>query len=135
MSAANYTPNLIATQNILPFSVIRVSTGVDFGVEPNEDGVLPVVGVTDGSVSQFDSTYHATPGQPCSLQLGRFVLLRAGGAITRGQLLYPTTGGAVIGWNGATLFLNMPFVSMQTASTNEIFWAARIGGFYFLAND
>lgn len=135
MSAANYTPNLIATENILPFSCIRATVGVNFGVKPNETTAAPVLGVTDGSVSQFDATYHSTEGQPCSLQLGRFVLLRASGTIAQGDLLYPTTSGAVVAWNGETLFINMSFVSMQAASNGEIFWASRIGGYYTLFND
>jgi hypothetical protein len=81
-----------------------------------------VLGVTDGSVREFDSVYHAETGDLVVLQNSEFMQLRAGGKISTGDGLCPTTDGAVV-----TATARIQFVACDNAASGEIFWAQRVG--------
>ena len=77
MPSGNSTPQLIAGADILPFSVVKIATGLgDFVVVPCQNEYDAICGVTDGSVSEANGIYHAKTGQPVTLQAGKSVILR-----------------------------------------------------------
>ena len=83
-----------------------------------------VVGVTDGSTRRFDATAHATSGDPISLQPANCVQIEAGGNITAGLGLIPSTAGVAITAAGSG---NVPmFVALEAAASGQIFWAYRL---------
>ncbi len=124
-----FSPNLIAGADILPFRLCKVfsSSTVSFAGEPAAAVTDYVVGVTDGSTRRFDATLHAASatGDPISLQPSNCVQIVAGAAITNaGTGLIPTTGGKVITVTSG----HMPmFVSLEPAAADGvIFWAYRL---------
>ena len=124
-----FSPNLIAGADILPFRLCKVfsSSTVSFGGAPATAVTDFVVGVTDGSTRRFDATLHAASatGDPISLQPSNCVQITSGAAITNaGTGLIPTTDGKVITVTSG----NMPmFVSLEPSSgDNVIIWAYRL---------
>jgi hypothetical protein len=76
MQNGNSVPQLKAAQNILPYSLVKLSTTVPFAVEVCDSEFFAICGVVDGSVSSSNGTYHALVGEPVSLQSGMVVMLR-----------------------------------------------------------
>lgn len=122
MSTAGHTPNFTAAGNILPFSCVQATTADPFKLVVADTEQEIVLGVTDGSVREFDSVYHAETGDLVVLQNSEFMQLRAGGTISTGDGLCPTTDGAVV-----TATARTQFVACDNATSGDIFWAQRVG--------
>lgn len=135
MSTAGNTPNFIAAEPILPFRTVKMQDGNPFSVRAftSTDTRDAMIGVTDGSLRGFRSSYHAEPGDPVVLQNGEFVQLTCASTavIAAGNLLdadangavYPLTLDVLIGTNRAH------FVACENAQYGEVFWAKRIGAY------
>ena len=117
MSSYADVPNCIAGGNISPFRVVKVSTSADntllaAGAVTEQH----IVGVTDGSLSAFNGTYHAVAGDPVTLQGGNVVVIEAGGSITRGARVEVTTGGKVITETATTGNAAFGWVALESAT-------------------
>lgn len=123
MSTAGHTPNFVAEENIFPFRCVMVGSAPFKAVTASSDPEI-LLGVTDGSVQGFNSPYNASAGQTMSLQNGEFVQLTAGGTITVGDTLIPSTDGKVVASTAATEYIAQ---AAEGASDGEIFWAKKIG--------
>jgi len=123
MSTAGHTPNFIAEEDILPFRCVKIGSA-NFKAVPSTSDPEILLGVTDGSIQTFNSVYHATAGQPISLQNGEFVQLTAGGTIAVGDTLIATTDGKVIADTASTEYIAQ---AAEGANDGEIFWAKKIG--------
>jgi hypothetical protein len=102
MQSGNSVPQLKAAQNILPYSLVKLSTTVPFAVEVCDSEFFAICGVVDGSVSKVNGTYHALVGEPVSLQSGMVVILRVDPSsdelqetprATKGAPLFPRIDG------------------------------------------
>lgn len=119
-----FSPNLVAGGTINPYRIVKMDTTAFTGVASTAAGDY-VVGVTDGSTRRFDATAHATTGDPISLQPSNCVQIEAGGAITAGQALKPSTGGVAIATTTAGDVAL--FVALEGAgASGQIFWAYRL---------
>ena len=119
----NFSPNLVAGGTINPYRIVKMDTTAFQGVAATAAADY-VVGVTDGSTRRFDATAHATSGDPISLQPANCVQIEAGGNITAGLGLIPSTGGVAITAAGSG---NVPmFVALEAAASGQIFWAYRL---------
>lgn len=123
MSTAGNTPNFVAETAIYPFRCVKIGSA-NFSAVPSTGDPEILLGVTDGSVRDFNSQYHATAGQPVSLQNGEFVQLTASGTISVGDLLIATTDGKVMADTVATEYVAQ---AADNATDGEVFWAKRIG--------
>ena len=123
MSTAGNTPNFVAETAIYPFRCVKIGTA-NFSAVPSTGNPEILLGVTDGSVRDFNSQYHATAGQPISLQNGEFVQLTASGSISVGDTLVATTDGKVMADTVATEYVAQ---AADNATDGEVFWAKRIG--------
>ena len=123
MSTAGHTPNFVAEEDIYPFRCVMVGSAPFKAVTASSDPEI-LLGVTDGSVQGFNSVYNATAGQLISLQNGEFVQLTAGGTITVGDTLIPSTDGKVVASTTATEYIAQ---AAEGAEDGEIFWAKKIG--------
>lgn len=103
-------PTLTATENILPFSVVKIATGagnnkvsICTGSPPSVD-IEYICGVTAGTLSPNSNQFHALAGEQVTLQEGRMVMVRAStyldanslrtfSAIRRGMALFPMPNG------------------------------------------
>jgi phage-related tail fiber protein len=120
-----FSPNLIATGNINPYAIVKMSTTA-FSGSASTAAADYVVGVADGSTRRFDATVHAAAGDPISLQPSNCVQLKCGSstAITAGLGLIADTGGVAITAAGSG---NVPlFVALEAAAVDTIFWAYRL---------
>ena len=119
-----FSPNLVAGGTINPYRIVKMDTTAFQGVAATAAGDY-VVGVTDGSTRRFDSSAHANSGDPISLQPSNCVQIEAGGVITAGQALKPSTGGVAIATTtSADVAL---FVALEGAgASGQIFWAYRL---------
>jgi hypothetical protein len=119
----NFSPNLVAGGTINPYRIVKMDTTAFQGVVATAAADY-VVGVTDGSTRRFDATAHATSGDPISLQPANCVQIEAGGNITAGLGLIPSTAGVAITAAGSG---NVPmFVALEAAASGQIFWAYRL---------
>lgn len=123
MSTAGHTPNFVAEENIYPFRCVMVGSAPFKAVTASSDPEI-LLGVTDGSVQGFNSVYNASAGQLISLQNGEFVQMTAGGTITVGDTLIPSTDGKVIAGTGDTEYIAQ---AAEGANDGEVFWAKKIG--------
>lgn len=123
MSTAGHTPNFVAQENIYPFRCVMVGSAPFKAVTASSDPEI-LLGVTDGSVQGFNSVYNASAGQLISLQNGEFVQLTAGGSISVGDTLIPSTDGKVVASTTATEYIAQ---AAEGANDGEIFWAKKIG--------
>jgi hypothetical protein len=135
-------PPLIAITDIRPYSTV-VMTGTPFGVVPGYwDGAdptyqdVPIIGVTDGSVSRTDTEFHARAGELVTLQTGLNVLVRAG---TKGAAysFWNAGKGLRLGDDGEVIPLVEPtqnqwcmvqLIALQRFVSGEVFWARRATG-------
>ena len=125
----NFSPNLVAGGTINPYRIVKMDTTAFQGVAASAAADY-VVGVTDGSTRRFDATAHAqaatatSAADPISLQPSNVVQIEAGGNITAGLGLIPSTGGVAITAAGTG---NVPmFVALEAAASGQIFWAYRL---------
>ena len=120
-----FSPNLIATADINPYAIVKMSTTA-FSGSASTAAADYVVGVADGSTRRFDSSVHAAAGDPISLQPSNCVQLKCGAstAITAGLGLIASTAGVAITAAGSG---NVPlFVALEPAAVDSIFWAYRL---------
>jgi len=120
-----FSPNLIATADINPYAIVKMSTTA-FSGSASTAAADYVVGVADGSTRRFDSAVHAAAGDPISLQPSNCVQLKCGAstAITAGLGLIASTAGVAITAAGSG---NVPlFVALEAAAVDSIFWAYRL---------
>ena len=120
-----FSPNLIATADINPYAIVKMSTTA-FSGSASTAAADYVVGVADGSTRRFDATVHAAAGDPISLQPSNCVQLKCGAstAITAGLGLIAGTAGVAITAAGTG---NVPlFVALEAAAVDAIFWAYRL---------
>jgi len=116
MSSYADTPAVIAGGNISPFRVVKASTAADNTVlQASAVTEQSIVGVTDGSLSAFNGTYHAVAGDPVSLQGGKVVIIEAGAAITRGARLEVDSNGKVITETTTTGNACFAFIALESA--------------------
>lgn len=135
MGALADTLHAIAGGDINPACCVKVDTD-DNTVVVAEAATDLVIGVADRSTRLFDSGLHAVAGEPVTLQSGDVVLVRAGGTITRGDRLQPSTGGTVITAvttaTGAGVVHSNPLVALESGSSGNIiraFWAKNETGY------
>lgn len=119
----NFSPNLVAGGTINPYRIVKMDTTAFTGVAATAVGDY-VVGVTDGSTRRFDATANAASGDPISLQPSNVVQIEAGGNITAGQALVPSTAGVAIATT--TTGHVALFVALEAAASGQIFWAYRL---------
>ena len=122
-----FSPNLIATGNINPYAIVKMSTTA-FSGSASTAAADYVVGVADGSTRRFDSAFHAIQYDQISLQPSNCVQLKCGGstAITAGLGLIAGTAGVAV-TAGAAASANVPlFVALEDAAVDTIFWAYRL---------
>ena len=122
-----FSPNLIATADINPYAIVKMSTTA-FSGSASTAAADYVVGVADGSTSRFNTTVHAAAGDPISLQPSNCVQLKCGAsvAITAGLGLIAGTAGVAV-TAGAAASGNVPlFVALEAAAVDTIFWAYRL---------
>jgi hypothetical protein len=119
-----FSPNLIATADINPYAIVKMSTTA-FSGSASTAAADYVVGVADGSTRRFDSAVHAAAGDPISLQPSNCVQLKCGAtAVTAGLGLIASTAGVAITAAGSG---NVPlFVALEPADVSAIFWAYRL---------
>ena len=119
-----FSPNLIATADINPFAIVKMSTTA-FSGSASTAAADYVVGVADGSTRRFDASVHAAAGDPISLQPSNCVQLKCGGtAVTAGLGLIAGTAGVAVTAAGTG---NVPlFVALEPADVGTIFWAYRL---------
>lgn len=120
-----FSPNLIATADINPYAIVKMSTTA-FSGSASTAAADYVVGAADGSTRRFDSAVHAAAGDPISLQPSNCVQLKCGAsvAITAGLGLIAGTAGVAITAAGTG---NVPlFVALEAAAVDTIFWAYRL---------
>ena len=82
-----FSPNLIATADINPYAIVKMSTTA-FSGSASTAAADYVVGVADGSTRRFDSSVHAAAGDPISLQPETFLCLW----LLSQQRLIPSSG-------------------------------------------
>jgi len=122
MSNAGNTPNFTAASTVQPFSCVKVNTTSAFQANPATAETDVVVGITDGSSRLFNTSAAAISGGVLSLQNGEFVQLTAGGTITVGDGLRPSSTGTVVTANNRA-----QFVACESAASGEVFWGKKIG--------
>ena len=128
MSDMGFTPELIAATgaSINPYRFVKLS-GAFQGAAATAITDL-VLGVTDGSVYQFDKTEHAIGGRPITLQPTNTVQVEVGtGGVSAGDFLMPQasgTGQAVVA-SGATA--RSSYIALEAGSAGEIIRAWRFG--------
>lgn len=120
-----FSPNLVASGDINPYAIVKMSTTAFTG-SPSTAAADYVVGVADGSTRRFDSSVHAAAGDPISLQPSNCVQLKcnASTAVTAGAALKATTAGTAV---VTAVSGDVPlFVALEDASVGAIFWAYRL---------
>jgi hypothetical protein len=127
MSTMNNTVNLVAEGNIPPFrAVSKVPGGGKQWRVRLYDAFTYHIGVTDGSVSNFAATMHATDGEVVSLQNGQWLQLELAGSVAPGAGVGLTGDGR---GQVASTTLNPTFVfftALEGGSAGEIIWVAKV---------
>lgn len=126
MSDMGFTPNLQASASVLPFRFVTLTGAFTGGPATAITNVA--VGVSDGSVYQFDKSEHAISGTTITLQPSNTVQVMVGtGGVSAGNYLMPEAGGdgkAVVA-AGATAVSN--YIALEAGAANEIIRAFRFG--------
>lgn len=129
MTTAGFIPNFTAAATVNPYSIVVIGANPFTVQHPSGEVTDLVIGVTDGSVRNFESNVHAVAGELVSLQNSNFVQVTAepGTEITVGQLLKPSVGdpGTVLpAEEGDRAFL----LAVDSVDPNGgIIWAKWIG--------
>jgi hypothetical protein len=119
-----FTPELAASGNISPFRFVKISG--DFTGAACTAITDQVIGVTDGSLKLFSSTWHAQSGDPISLQPSNTVQVELGGTVTAGNYLMPkATDGTAVVAAGATAVSS--YIALQGGDSGDIIRAFRFG--------
>ena len=115
------TPNLIASGNIRPFRFVTMSEDRQ-AAESNLNEIM--VGVCEGSTTDFTSDNHATVGLEISLQTGHIVRVITGEAILFGQRVQSDAEGAavVIDAAGTRNYAGVAMYDAASGEELEIFW-------------
>lgn len=90
-----WTPNLRASADVLPFRFIDIS-GQNTGAYATAAGAA--IGVSQGSNRAFDDTNHALNGEPIALQPGKIVQVEAGAAISAAAAIEVGSTGLAAPW-------------------------------------
>jgi len=135
MAEMGFTPELIASASVNPFRFIYLSgafQGAQGGANAAAAGQTTILGVTDGSVYQFDKTEHAVANGPITLQPSNTVQVEAGASVTAGAfLMADASGKAIVLANlGASTLAVSTYIALEAASSGEIFRAFRFGTRY-----
>jgi hypothetical protein len=128
MADFGFTPNLIASADILPFRFVKVS-GAFTGAKCDAGTDIPV-GVTDGSVANFANTQsgflHASSGLPISLQPSNTVQVEIGtGGVSAGDFLMPDANGRAVLL--ATAGNYGTYQALEAGAAGEVIRAFRTG--------
>jgi hypothetical protein len=127
MADFGFTPNLIASADILPFRFVKVS-GAFTGAKCDAGTDIPV-GVTDGSVANFANTQsgglHASSGLPINLQPSNTVQVEAGGNIAAGDFLMSDANGRALLL--ATAGNYGTYQALEAGAAGEVIRAFRTG--------
>lgn len=103
MADFGFIPNLVAGGDIYPFRFVVLSgayTGTQSGAASKK-----IIGATDGSVKQFNSTLNATAGDEISIQPTNTIQIEAGDVISAGAYITSDANGkAVTATTGQTAF-------------------------------
>jgi len=126
MAEMGFIPNLQSGGTINPFRFVNISAAFT-GIAATAGTEIPV-GVTDGSVYQFDKSEHAISGTTITLQPSNTVQVMVGtGGVSAGNYLMPEASGdgkAVVA-AGATAVSN--YIALEAGAANEIIRAFRFG--------
>lgn len=129
MSDMGFTPNLQASASVLPFRFVTLTPASGaFTGGPADAITKQVIGVSDGSVYQFDKTEHAISGLPITLQPSNTVQVMVGtGGVSVGDYLMPQASGdgKAVTATGATAVSN--YIALEAGAANEIIRAYRFG--------
>jgi hypothetical protein len=106
-------PTLLAQSQILAYRCVKMTTASSF-VAPASLSTDSVIGVTTKDATSTNSPVVFQENE------NNLVILTAGGTIASGDNLCPSTGGTVITTTGS-----YQFVSCESASSGETFWAQR----------
>jgi hypothetical protein len=125
MADFGFIPNLTASGNIAPFRFVEINTGAAFTGQQANAASDNILGVTDGSVRRFDSTWNAIAGDQISLQPTNTVQVELGtGGCSIGSLLTSDADGkAVAGTSTQVCY----YIALEAGSAGEIVRAFRIG--------
>jgi hypothetical protein len=130
MADMGFTPNLIASGDIRPFRFVVIS-GAFQGAQSAVATDIPV-GVTDGSVYQYDQTLHANSGKMITLQPSNTVQIEVGtGGVSAGDyLMSDATAGVANTGRAVTLATAnnyATYIALEAGSAGEIIRAFRTG--------
>jgi hypothetical protein len=125
MADFGFIPNLVAGGDISPFRFVELSTTAAFTGTQANAAADTIVGVTDGSVKQFNATVNAAAGDQINLQPTNTVQIElgTGGATTGALLTSDANGKAVIGATGNACF----YIALEAGVAGEIIRAFRFG--------
>jgi hypothetical protein len=124
MSDMGFTPNLTATDAVYPFRFVEIS-GIFSGAHCQEPDAFPV-GVSDGSVYQFNQVVHAPIGYQITLQPSNTVQIQIGaGGINVGQFIMSDGEGRGIAQTGANSLST--YQALESGTEGSIIRAFRIG--------
>jgi len=124
MADMGFIPNLQSGGTINPFRFVNISAAFT-GIAATAGTEIPV-GVTDGSVYQFDKSAHAVSGTPITLQPSNTVQVEVGtGGVSAGDFLMPGTGGTAV--TLATAGNYGTYVALEAGAAGEIIRAFRTG--------
>lgn len=129
MGSFSDVPSLTAAGTILPRRAVRASTGAGYTRHSGSQVTAAtdfVIGVSDGSTKNFNSSSHAEAGDSITLQGGAIVEITTGStaAISCGSLLkIDTSGKFVVG--GAASDVNWA-VALEPSSATDLIIRAKL---------
>jgi hypothetical protein len=131
MSDMGFMPQLTTatgdSTGILPYRFVKLTSTAYVGAVA---AALtdPQIGVTDGSVYQFNNpsaTQNSVSGSPINLQPSNTVQIELGATVAAGAYLMPSTAGVAITATGATAVSN--YVALEDGTVGAIIKAFRFG--------
>lgn len=125
MADFGFTPNLTASGTINPFRFVELNTANPFTGQSANAASDNILGVTDGSVYQYDQTAHAIAGRQITLQPSNTVQVQlgSGGAAIANLLTSDANGRAVVGSSTQVCY----YIALEAGAEDEIIRAFRIG--------
>lgn len=122
MGMDGMVPNLTASEAVSPYRFVKVSGNMTGAHCASQTDIA--IGVSDGSVSAFNTTTNASVGDPIQLQQGRFMQVQISAGCDAGDLLTSTTGGKALSASGADYGVQYHMVAAQTAvDADSVIWA------------
>lgn len=127
MGSTPNVPSLNASADTTPYTFVKI-TGNFTAAKCTVATDLPI-GVTDGSVYQYDSTYNALSGNQLSLQPGDIVQVQCAGNISAGALVQPDGNGYAVtaSTTNGNRFAGQQYVALQDGTSGAIIWIMRTG--------